>query len=634
MRECFAVIYACGAFIEFLRKGQRLVRIDNLRNIAIIAHVDHGKTTLVDAILKQTEVFRKNQVVQECVMDSNDIERERGITILSKNTSVVYNGIKINIIDTPGHADFGGEVERVLSMADGVLLLVDSFEGPMPQTRYVLQKALNCGLKPLVVINKIDRPDARPEEVLDEVFDLFVELDAQDFQLDFPVIYASGRDGYTRKEPHGDEMDCMALLDAVLEHIPAPEVDLEKPLQFQVVSIDYNDYVGRIAIGRVVRGRLNEKEDVLLMKADGSNLNCRIEELHTISALQREKVKSADAGEIVCITGIPQVDIGDTICKASCPEALPVIKVDEPTLQMEFIVNDSPFAGKEGKFVTSRHLRERLFKELQSNVALRVKQHESRQDTFMVSGRGLLHLGILIENMRREGYEFAVGKPRVILKEIDGEKCEPVEILTVDVPEEHSGKVVEIAGMRKANMVKMENRGGRMHMSFTIPSRGLIGIRNRMLNATKGEAVIYHVFSEYQPFKGEIPGRTVGVMINIDTGEATAYAIDALQIRGEFFIKPQTKVYPGMVVGENSRSEDMTVNICKGKKMSNTRAAGSDRNLMISPPRDMSLETALEYIEDDELVEITPDCFRLRKRILDENERKRYQRSAAVAQSD
>ncbi|MHC4870376.1 MAG: translational GTPase TypA [Planctomycetota bacterium] len=604
--------------------------MENLRNIAIIAHVDHGKTTLVDAILKQTEVFRMNQVVQECVMDSNDIERERGITILSKNTSVVYEGIKINIIDTPGHADFGGEVERVLSMADGVLLLVDAFEGPMPQTRYVLQKALSFGLKPLVVINKIDRPDARPDTVLDEIFDLFVDLEADDSQLDFQVIYASGRDGYARKEPEGSEVDCRALLDAVLEYIPCPDVEINAPLQFQVVSIDYNDYVGRIAIGRIVRGKMEEKQSVLLLKPDGSQMEAKVEELHTISALTRNKVKSSDAGEIVCITGIPEVDIGDTICAKELPEALPHIKVDEPTLRMEFLVNDSPYAGKEGNYVTSRHLRSRLMRELQSNVALKVLPHEDRQDTFVVCGRGLLHLGILIENMRREGYEFAVGKPSVILKEIDGVMCEPVEVLTVDVPDEFSGKVMEIAGLRKANLEKMEKRGERHHISFKIPSRGLIGIRNRMLNATKGEAVIYHVFSEYQPFKGEIPGRQPGVMVSIDTGEATSYAIDALQIRGEFFIKPQTKVYPGMIVGENSRSEDLLVNICKGKKLTNTRAAGSDRNLLISPPRDMSLETALEYIEEDELVEITPLCYRLRKRILDENERKRIQRNSVA----
>ncbi len=603
-----------------------MTNIEKLRNIAIIAHVDHGKTTLVDAILKQSEVFRDNQVMQECVMDSNDIERERGITILSKNTSVIYKGIKINIVDTPGHADFGGEVERVLSMADGVLLLVDSFEGPMPQTRFVLKKALGLGLKPLVVINKIDRPDARPDTVLDEVFDLFVSLDASNDQLDFPVIYASGKEGYTRNEPDGTETDCTPLLDSVVENIPSPNVDIDAPFQFQVVSVDYNDYVGRIAIGRIARGRVKEKERVTLLKEDGSQKTSRVEELHFISALTKEKITCAEAGEIVCITGIPEVDIGDTICSPDCLEALPFIKVDDPTLRMEFIVNNSPLAGKEGKFVTSRHLRERLYKELQSNVALKVEQHETRQDTFIVCGRGLLHIGILIENMRREGYEFAVGKPSVIFKEIEGKTCEPIEVLTVDVPEEFSGKVLEIAGTRKATMEKMEKRGNRHHISFSIPSRGLIGIRNRMLNATKGEAVINHVFAEYDTYRGDIPGRIAGVMVSIDTGEATSYALDSLQIRGEFFISVQAKVYPGMVVGENNKSDDLMVNICKGKKMTNTRAAGSDKNLVIAPPRDMSLETTLEYIDEDELVEITPICFRIRKRILDANERKRSEK--------
>ncbi|MBN2711273.1 MAG: translational GTPase TypA [Planctomycetes bacterium] len=597
----------------------------NLRNIAIIAHVDHGKTTLVDALLRQSNVFRDNQVMEDCVMDSNDIERERGITIFSKNASIVYEGVKINIIDTPGHADFGGEVERVLNMADGVLLLVDAFEGPMPQTRFVLQKALKAGLKPIVVINKIDRPNERSHEVLDEVFDLFVELDATHGQLDFPHIYASGREGITKYELEDESAGCRPLFDTIIKHIPAPKVDLESSLQIQVASIDYSEYVGRILIGRVYRGKVSERSSVALIKRDGKQINGKVEKLEIFSGLGREQVQTVEAGEIVCITGIPDVEIYDTVCDPENPDPIPAVAIDEPTLTMEFRATTSPFMGQEGKFVTSRHLRDRLIKELRSNVALRV---DERPECFHVSGRGLLHLGILIENMRREGFEFSVGRPHVIFKEIDGEKCEPIELLTIDVPESLSGKVMELIGARKGNLRKMETRGERLHMELHIPSRGLIGLRGRMLTATKGEAVMHHVLDGYEPFKGDIPHRANGVMISSSQGQATAYAIDSLQLRGEFFIPPQTKVYEGMIVGENNRSDDLRVNVCKGKKLTNVRSAGSDRNLEIAPPRDFSLEAALEYIEDDELLEITPENIRMRKRILSESEQKRLTRIA------
>ncbi|MBN1257040.1 MAG: translational GTPase TypA [Planctomycetes bacterium] len=589
-----------------------MTTVKNLRNIAIIAHVDHGKTTLVDALLRQTHVFRENQQVNTCVMDSNDIERERGITIFSKNASIVYQGVKINIIDTPGHSDFGGEVERVLQMANGVLLLVDAFDGPMPQTRFVLKKALAAGLRVVVVINKIDRPDARTDEVLDEVFDLFVQLEANDAQLDFPVIYASGREGYARREPHDDNQDCRLLLDDILAHIPAPEADANAPFQMQVASIDYNSFVGRVAIGRIIRGTLSTREQVVLLKGENAPVPYRIEKIRVFKGLQQEEVSQASAGEIVCLTGITGVDIYDTLADPQKPEVIPAVKIDEPTLTMEFRANDSPFSGQEGTYVTSRHLRERLLRELHSNVALRV---EEQGDCYHVSGRGLLHLGVLIETMRREGYEFAVGKPHVVFKTIDGKKHEPIEILTVDVAEELAGRAMEIIGMRKGNLVKMELRGGRQHLEFTIPSRGLIGLRSRLLNATRGEVVINHVFHEYQPFTGVVPGRLNGVLVSMEQGEATPYALDSLQQRGKFFVPPQTRVYPGMIVGENCRSDDLDVNICKGKKMTNVRAAGSDKAMEIAPAVDFSLEASLEYIENDELLEVTPESLRMRKRV-------------------
>ncbi len=604
-------------------------RFDNLRNIAIIAHVDHGKTTLVDALLRQTNVFRQNQDVADCVMDSNDIERERGITIFSKNAAIYYNGVRINVIDTPGHADFGGEVERVLNMADGVLLLVDAFDGPMPQTRFVLRKALQAGLKPLVVINKIDRPGARPHDVLDEVFELFLQLEASEEQLDFPVVYASGRQGIAKKEIEDRSEDCRPLLDAILAEIPAPEADREAPLQLQVAAIDYNDYVGRIAIGRVNRGIVREKSDIVVLQHNGAQKNARIESLQIFDGIGKKTVREVGAGDIVLLTGIPDIGIYDTVADPEHPEALPAIHIDEPTLTMEFRPNDSPFLGREGQYVTSRHLKERLDRELKSNIALRMEQ---TPEGFLVAGRGLLHLGILIETMRREGYEFAVGRPHVIYHEENGQKLEPVEILSVDVPEESSGKAMELIGSRKGTLEKMEHRNGGLHLSFKIPSRGLIGLRGRLLTATRGEAVIHHVFWEYEPFKGEVPGRPNGVLVSSSQGKSTAYAIDNLQLRGQFFIHPATDVYEGMIVGENSRPDDLEVNVCREKKLTNVRASGAhDRNADLAPPREFSLEAALEYIEDDELLEVTPESLRVRKRIRTETERKKIERIARLA---
>ncbi len=597
--------------------------VENLRNIAIIAHVDHGKTTLVDALLRQTHVFRENQRVVECVLDSNDLERERGITIFSKNASIRYKGIKINIIDTPGHADFGGEVERVLNMADGVLLLVDAFEGPMPQTRFVLGKALAAGLKVLVVVNKLDRPDARPEAVVDDVFDLFCALDADDEQLDFPVIYASGREGYATTDLAIESSDCRPLLDAVIRHVPAPRVDLDGPLQMQVASLDYNEYVGRVAVGRIRRGYLREKQELLLLKKDGAGVSCRVEGLEVFSGLGRERCTEAAAGEIVLVTGIEGVDIYDTLASPEAPEALPVVSIDEPTLTMEFRANDSPLSGREGRYVTTRHLARRLERETLSDVALKV---EAVGDCFHVSGRGLMHLGILIENMRREGYEFAVGRPHVIMKKIDNKLHEPVELLTVDVPVDMSGKVMEVLGRRKGVLERMEQRGDRVRLEFFVPSRGLIGLRSRLLNMTRGEAVIHHVFHAYEPHRGEVPSRPIGVLVSSDQGVATPYALDGLQLRGTFFIPPGTQVYCGMVVGENSRVNDLDVNVCRTKKMTNVRAAGSDRNFEIAPHREMGLEVMIEYLEEDELLEVTPKSLRMRKRILHRGQRQRIAR--------
>ncbi len=593
----------------------------DLRNIAIIAHVDHGKTTLVDQMLRQGNIFRDNQVVQERFLDSNDLERERGITIFSKNISLNYRGTKINLIDTPGHADFGGEVERVLKMADGVLLLVDAFEGPMPQTRFVLQKALSLHLKPIVVINKVDRPDARPDEVLNEVFDLFVELDANDDQLDFPTLYASGRDGWAVEELDADRLHLEPLMNAILEHIPPPRV-LEGPVQMQVTSIDYSDYVGRIGIGRVYRGTMSRETRLVIIKRDGAEHPVQLKQLYTFEGLEKEPAEQVPAGDICGVVGVDDIDIGDTLADAESPEPLPLISIDEPTISMTFWVNNSPFFGRDGKFVTSRQLRDRLLKEMRSDVALRVEETAS-PDSFKVFGRGILHLSILIENMRREGYELQVGQPRVIYKEIDGKKAEPVELLIVDVPQDVAGRVIETVGQQRGELVKMEPKGAMQHLEFHIPSRGLIGLRNRLLTATSGEAVMHHRFYQYEFFKGSIPQRTSGALVSMAEGPATGYAIDSLQDRGRFFIYPGEMVYRGQIIGEHSKEKDLEVNIQRGKKLTNMRASGSDRALKLAPPTIFTLEEALEFINADELVEVTPKSIRLRKFYLDENDRKR-----------
>ena len=604
-------------------------RIEDIRNIAIIAHVDHGKTTLVDALLKQCNVFRQNQEVAECVLDSNAIERERGITIFSKNAAVSYGGVRVNIIDTPGHADFGGEVERVINMADGVLLLVDAFDGPMPQTRFVLRKALQAGLKPLVVINKIDRPGARPHEALDEVFELFLQLEATEAQLDFPVVYASGRQGVAKLELEDGSSDCRPLLDAIVGLLPPPEADRDGPLQMQVAAIDYNDYVGRIAIGRVERGRVREKSEVAVLLRDGGSRSGRVETVQVFDGIGRVGTREVLAGDIALVTGIPDIGIYDTIADPARPEPLPAVRIDEPTLTMEFRPNDSPFLGREGKFVTSRHLRDRLERELRSNVALRLEQ---TPEGFLVGGRGLLHLGIVIETMRREGYEFAVGRPHVVFREDGGARLEPVELLSVDVPEEFGGKTMELIGSRKGVLDRMERRRDGLHLSFRIPSRGLIGLRGRLLTATRGEAVMHHVFWDYEPYKGDVPGRSNGVLVSSSQGKSTAYALDGLQLRGQFFIHPAAEVYEGMIVGENSRPDDLEVNVCREKKLTNVRASGShDRNAELAPPREFSLEAALEYIEDDELLEVAPGSLRMRKRVRTDNERRKLERQARQA---
>ncbi|MGN6371234.1 MAG: translational GTPase TypA [Phycisphaerae bacterium] len=611
-------------------------RRDELRNIAIIAHVDHGKTTLVDAMLRQSGMFRSQQLGNDLILDNNALERERGITILAKNVAMTYQdaaGVtrKINIIDTPGHADFGGEVERVLKMADGVLLLVDAFEGPMPQTRFVLKKAFHYHLKPIVVINKIDRPDARSNEVLNEIFDLFVELEANDDQLDFPVIYASGRAGFARLDPNDGNTDMRPLLETIVNKIRGPVADLDKPLQLQITNIDYSEYVGRIGIGRVFNGTINKDQQVALLKRNGKTEKHKIVDLYLFEGLGRAKTEHSEAGDICAVVGIDDVDIGDTIADINQPEALPLIDVDEPTLNMIFSVNDSPFAGREGKFVTSRNVRERLYKELQSNVALRVEDTSSA-DSLRVSGRGLLHLGVLIENMRREGYELQVSKPKVIFKELNGHKCEPIENLVIDVPKQFEGAVMQAIGNRRGELVKMDTKGNFTHMEFSIPARGLIGLRTRLLNATQGEAIMHHTFKDYELLRGGLPGRQNGVLISMENGNANAYALDKLNDRGMMFVKPGDEVYEGMIVGENNKDTDMVVNVCREKKLSNMRTTGSDENIILKPPRDMSLEIALEYIEDDELVEITPKTIRLRKRHLKENERKRYERAAESAE--
>jgi len=600
--------------------------MNDIRNIAIIAHVDHGKTTLVDKIMQQSKMFRENQEVHECFLDSNDLERERGITILSKNISVRYKGVKINVIDTPGHSDFGGQVERVLNLADGVILLVDAAEGPMPQTRFVLDKAIRLGLKPIVVINKIDKPDARPDEVVNAVFDLFCELKASDDQLDFPLLYASGRDGWCVKNLETDARTSIApLLAAVVKYIPAPKT-VEGALQLQIASLDYSDYVGRIGIGRVSRGNADLSSPIVVVKRDGSVVPAQIKQLFTFEGLSREDRSRVECGDICGVVGIDGIDISDTICAAETPEALPPISIDEPTISMVFRVNDSPFFGRDGKFVSSRHLRTRLFKEAEKDVALRVKEAGVSGEMFEVSGRGVLHLAILIETMRREGFELAVSRPKVITKIIDGVKCDPVEELTIDVPDEFAGNVIQIVGQRRGEMISMETRGERQLIRFSIPTRGLIGLRSRVLTASAGEAIVAHRFDRYEPFKGDIPARVNGTMVSLGEGKAVAYAIDALQLRGTFFIDPGEETYEGMVVGEHCKSNDLPVNLQKGKELTNMRAAGSDRKMKIAPATKLSLEQALEYIADDELVEVTPHFLRMRKIYLTLEERKKHEK--------
>ncbi|MBK6861372.1 MAG: translational GTPase TypA [Saprospiraceae bacterium] len=598
--------------------------MQDIRNIAIIAHVDHGKTTLVDKILHQTKLFRENQQTGELILDNNELERERGITILAKNVSVNYKGTKINIIDTPGHADFGGEVERVLNMADGVLLLVDAFEGPMPQTRFVLQKALSLGKKPIVVINKVDKPNCRPEEVHDHVFELFFNLEATEEQLDFPTIYGSSKQGWMGLDYKTPTEDVTPLLDAIIEHIPAPVIP-EGNLQMMISSLDYSNYIGRIAIGRILRQGIRINQPVSLVKRDGSIMKSRIKELYTFEGLGKTKVESAEAGDICAVFGLEDFEIGDTIADFENPEGLTPIKVDEPTISMLFTINNSPFFGKEGKYVTSRHIRERLEKELEKNLALRLEDTES-PESILVYGRGILHLSVLIETMRREGYEMQVGQPRVIIKEIDGVKCEPIEVMTVDVPEQFSGKVIELVSQRKGEMLVMETRGDLIHIEFQIPSRGLIGLRNMLLTASAGEAIIAHRFKEFQAWKGNIPSRSNGVLVSKLAGMATAYSISYLQDRGRFFIDPGENIYIGQILGEQIRPGDLVVNIVEGKKLTNMRASGSDGTVQIVPKINFSLEEALEYIQEDEYVEVTPKSIRLRKIILDENERKKAQK--------
>lgn len=588
---------------------------ENIRNVAIIAHVDHGKTTLVDALLKQSHIFRANEKVAERVMDSNDLERERGITILSKNTAVMHNDVKINIVDTPGHADFGGEVERVLNMVDGVLLLVDAFEGPMPQTKYVLRKALEQKLKPIVVINKIDRPDQRVHEVEDEVLELFMELDADDDQLDFPVVYASARDGIAKASMDDEGKDMQPLFEALLREIPAPQGDIEGPLQFMVTTLDYDDYVGKIAVGRVVRGRLKNGQQVVIMNGE-STRKAKIGRVYTYNGLNRVETDEVAMGDIAAFVGIEDINIGETVADVENPEALPSITIDEPTLSMMFSVNNSPFAGREGEFVTSRHLRDRLFKEVQTNVSMKVEETDS-PDSFKVSGRGELHLAVLIETMRREGYELQVGKPRVIYKRINDQLCEPLEYLTIDVPQEFMGTVMENLGARKAELINMTELAGYLRMEFIIPARGLIGFRAQFLTSTKGNGIMNHVFHGYAPFKGEVPGRTRGALVAFEDGETTPYGLNSVQDRGTLFIGPNEPVYTGRIIGENARDTDMDVNPCKKKHVTNMRSSSSDEAVRLVPPRIFSLEQALEWINDDELVEVTPKSIRMRKAILD-----------------
>ena len=599
--------------------------MQDIRNIAIIAHVDHGKTTLVDKMMLAGHLFRNDQTNGELVLDNNDLERERGITILSKNVSINYNGTKINIIDTPGHADFGGEVERVLNMADGCILLVDAFEGPMPQTRFVLQKALQLGLKPLVVVNKVDKPNCRPEEVYEMVFDLMFSLNATEEQLDFPVIYGSAKNNWMGTDWKTPTDNLTALLDAIIEHIPAPK-QLEGTPQMVITSLDYSSYTGRIAVGRVHRGTLKEGMNITLAKRDGSMVKSKIKEVHTFEGLGRKKTDAVSSGDICAIIGVDGFEIGDTICDYEKPEPLPPIAIDEPTMSMLFTINDSPFFGKEGKFVTSRHIHDRLMKELDKNLALRVRKSELEDGKWIVSGRGVLHLSVLIETMRREGYELQVGQPQVIFKEIDGVKCEPIEELTISVPEEFASKMIDMVTRRKGEMTSMESQGDRVNIEFDMPSRGIIGLRTNVLTASQGEAIMAHRFKEYQPYKGDIERRSNGSMIAMESGTAFAYAIDKLQDRGKFFIYPQDEVYAGQVVGEHVHENDLVINVTKSKKLTNMRASGSDDKARIIPPVIFSLEEALEYIKEDEYVEVTPKSMRMRKVILDELERKRANR--------
>ena len=599
-----------------------------IRNIAIIAHVDHGKTTLVDKIIEAGKLFKEHEKREELIMDSNDLERERGITIVSKNVSVQYKGVKINIIDTPGHADFGGEVERVLNMADGVLLLVDAFEGPMPQTRFVTQKALELGLKPIVVVNKVDKPNCTPDIAYEKVFDLMFQLEATEEQLDFPVVYGSAKENWMSHDYKQPTQDITALLDMVIEHIPAPKVN-EGPSQMQVTSLDYSSFVGRIAIGRVHRGVAKEGLDVLLMKRDGKTVKSRIKEVHVFEGLGKKKVSEVSAGDICALVGIEGFDIGDTIADALNPEALAPIAIDEPTMSMVFTINDSPFFGKEGKYVTSRHIKDRLDKELERNLALRVEETSSA-DSFIVYGRGVLHLSVLIETMRREGYELQVGQPQVILKEIDGVKCEPVEELTIDLPEEHSGKAIEMVTMRKGEMISMEPKGDRMLCEFAIPSRGIIGLRNYLLTTTAGEAIMAHRFKGFEPYKGAIEGRQNGSLISMETGKSIPFSMNKLQDRGKFFVPPNVDIYEGQVIGENSRAGDLVINITKTKQLTNMRSSGADDKVKLAPPIQFSLEEALEYIQADEYVELTPESLRIRKILLTENQRKRAKNPAVT----
>jgi GTP-binding protein len=607
------------------------MRRNDVRNIAIIAHVDHGKTTLVDALLKQSGLFRESELAQDCMLDSNDLERQRGITILAKNIAIAYKGVKINIIDTPGHADFGGEVERVLNMADGAIILVDAFEGPKPQTRFVVQKAMEVGLQPIVCVNKIDRPDARPNEVLSETFDLFVELGAPDEFLDFPYIFASGREGYASADPAARSGNIAPLLDLVIKHVPGPLVKPNDPLQLMVTNIEWSEFVGRVVTGRIASGNLRPKQKVVVMREDGSLTPGAIETVEVFDKLGRISVPEATAGDIVAVTGLPDPEIGDTVADPEKPLALDRISVDEPTLSMVFTINNGPYAGQSGKFVTSRHLRQRLMRELESNVALRVDEM-TEKESFSVSGRGVLHLSILIERMRREGYELCVGKPQVIRKKVDGEWQEPFEVLVVDVPSKDFGPVMELVGNRRGQLMEMStNDAGYTHAEFSIPARGLIGLRTRLLTGTRGQAVIHHRFDAYKAVQGDVPHRANGVLVSQDHGKAVGYALWKLQDRAELFVGPGYEVYEGMIVGENARDSDMVVNPIREKKLTNVRSSGADDAMILKPPRDMSLETALEYIEEDEYVEVTPAVIRLRKIRLTENERKKHTRAQSGA---